>query len=101
MKLSQIVGLGTLAFLTSSVGEAAQMVYSVALDTSALAATSLGPFALNVQLNDGGTPNTNSAILSNFVFGGGAPLGNADLPAELQEASAVPCNLQTRVSSTV
>ena len=53
----------------------------ITFDTAGLVGHSAGPFALDFQLNDGsGTSDgNNSAVLTNFTFGGGSPLGSAIL----------------------
>jgi hypothetical protein len=53
------------------------VIYDVQLNTTPLIGHAAGPFSLNFQLNDGsgvGDAN-NTAVLSNFVFDGGAPAG--------------------------
>jgi hypothetical protein len=57
----------------------AQLQFKVQLDTSSLVGNSNGPFALDFQLNDGAAwgDGNNSALISNFQFGGGGPLGSA------------------------
>ena len=54
---------------------ATQILVDVRLNTTSLASSAAGPFQLDVQLNDGGDPNNNTALFSNFTFGGGGPLG--------------------------
>ena len=53
--------------------------YHVVINTSALqgAVAANGPYALDFQLNSGDTLGNNAAVISNFTFGGGAPVGNA------------------------
>jgi hypothetical protein len=55
----------------------ADAIYDVALSTSPLIGEAAGPFSLAFQLNDGsGTGDANNtAILSNFQFGGGSASG--------------------------
>jgi len=57
-------------------------LYHITIDISALGlppTSSLGPFALDFQLNSGNTLNNNTAVVSNFTFGGGgAPFGAAN-----------------------
>lgn len=56
----------------------AATVFNVNVDTSELMNHAAGPFFLNVQLNDGSGlgDGNNSAVLSNFSFGGGGALGS-------------------------
>jgi len=67
--------------LSTATGHAT--AYHVTIDTSALSlpANSVnGPFSLDFQLNSGSTLNNNSAVISNFTFGGGgAPFGLVNL----------------------
>jgi len=69
---------GACALLVASVAHA-QSVFAVQLNTSALIGNAAGPFYLDFQLNDGtGIGNgNNTAIVSQFNFNGGAPLGGA------------------------
>lgn len=52
-------------------------VYNVTLNTTSLAGHAAGPFSLEFQLTDGSGTNdrNNTAIMSNFGFGGGASAG--------------------------
>jgi hypothetical protein len=56
-------------------------LYHVTIDTSALNLPSIsgnGPFSLDFQLNNGSPVNNNTAVISNFSFGGGgAPFGQS------------------------
>lgn len=70
--------LGTCLALSPAFAEAG-LIFNVSLNTSQLAALypSVSSYALDFQLNDGdgtGTGN-NTALLSNFQFGGGAAVG--------------------------
>jgi hypothetical protein len=55
------------------------VIYNVAVESGPLIGQSAGPFALELQFNDGsGTSDgNNTAILSGFFFGGGGPTGTA------------------------
>ena len=59
---------------------------NVSLGTSALIGHPAGPFSLDFQLLDGAGTNdgNNTATLSQFVFGGGAPSGAQRLGASWQ-----------------
>ena len=59
----------------------AQLNYSVWVDTSSLIGSADGPFSLDFQLNDGSAfgDGNNSAVLSDFQFGGGSATGSANL----------------------
>lgn len=59
----------------------ASIVYNVNLSTAPLVGDSSGPFSLAFQLADGsGTGDgNNAALLTNFQFGGGGPLGSPTL----------------------
>lgn len=64
----------TLLTLSASVAHAAAFTFNVFVDTSSLAippANASAPFALDFQLVEGGGLIANSAIISNFNFGGG------------------------------
>lgn len=67
----------TAALLTASLARA-QSFFDVRLNTSPLIGHPAGPFYLDFQLNDGaGSGNgNNTAILSQFNFGGGSLLGS-------------------------
>lgn len=55
--------------------------YDISMDTAPLIGHPAGPFSLEFQLTDGsGTGDeNNTAVLSNFAFGGGAPVGTPSL----------------------
>jgi hypothetical protein len=64
-------------WIASGIGQAG-VVYDVSLTTSPLIGHPAGPFALEFQLTDGagiGDAN-NTAVLSNFIFNGGAAVGS-------------------------
>lgn len=64
----------TLLVLSSTAAHAASFTFNVFVNTSALTtapANVSAPFALDFQLNEGGGLIPNSAIISNFNFGGG------------------------------
>lgn len=75
MNLKLISALAILAVSAVAPVGATQMLVDVQLNTTSLASSAAGPFQLDVQLNDGGDPNNNTASLFNFSFGGGGPLG--------------------------
>jgi len=79
-------------FLSASAANAA--VYHVSIDTSTLTATGNGPFSLDFQFNGGDTPGNNTALISNFDFGGGSATGSATL------SGSVTGSLLTSVSFT-
>ena len=79
-------------FLSSAAAHAA--VYHVSIDTSTLTATGNGPFSLDFQFNGGDTPGNNTALISNFDFGGGSATGSANL------TGSVTGSLLTSVSFT-
>ena len=66
--LSVIVGLwlGLSASLCHAVS------FTISVDTTPLVGNPAGPFALNLQLTDGGGTANNTATLSDFNFGGGS-----------------------------
>jgi len=70
-----------LAALTCSAAaftvSAADFAYRISLNTTPLMSHPAGPFFVDFQLNDGGGVGNgnNSAVISHFTFGGGAPLG--------------------------
>jgi hypothetical protein len=73
-------GIGVAVFLGLLVccsAGSAQIAFNVTLDTSTLGGFP-GPFAIDFQLNDGsGTGDANNtATITNFLFGGGAPSGS-------------------------
>lgn len=68
---------GAAALLCASLADA-QLNYNVVFDTSSLASSASAPFAVDFQLI-GGSPNGNTATLSNFVFGGGSATGSSNL----------------------
>lgn len=70
----------TLSFACLQAGHAA-VLFNVSLDTTPLIGHPAAPFFLEFQLNDGlgiGDAN-NTALLSNFDFGSGMPVGTATL----------------------
>jgi len=66
--------------LFSSIAHAS-VLYDIAMNTIPLIGHSAGPFSVEFQLNDGsGTGDgNNTAILSDFMFNGGAPVGSPTL----------------------
>jgi hypothetical protein len=94
-KCLAVIALTTICVIgNAAAGRAAPILYDVTLDTTALIGRS-GPFWLNFQFNDGGGDAINSAILSNFDFGGGAAI---DEPIEL--AGGAFGNLSSSVTLT-
>lgn len=84
MKLPSFLPLASTALVCAfalfiSPAARAQAVFEINVNTSALIGHPAGPFYLDFQLNDGaGVGNgNNTATLSGFSFGGGAPLGAA------------------------
>lgn len=73
--------LGFAGLLLSSVSSYAQNLH-VVINTSSLSLApnaALAPYSLDFQLNSGNTLGNNTAVLSNFAFGGGgAPFGAAN-----------------------
>ena len=68
------------AGLVLSAASALAQAFHVEINTSALSSPTGGaaaPFSLDFQLNSGDTLNNNTAVISNFTFDGGAPLGSA------------------------
>lgn len=61
--------------LNAAESQASTMSYHVTVTTAALLGSPSAPFALDFQLN-GGSPNGNTATISNFTFGGGAATSN-------------------------
>ena len=59
----------------------ANFIFTVTLDTTSLIGDPAGPFSIEFQLNDGSGTNdgNNTALLSDFQFGGGMPVGSATL----------------------
>jgi hypothetical protein len=59
----------------------ASLIFHVVLDTTPLIGHPAGPFSLEFQLNDGSGTNdgNNTALLSDFDFHGGSPVGMATL----------------------
>jgi len=59
----------------------ADFIFSVVTDTAPLIGHPAGPFSLEFQLNDGSGTNdgNNTALLSDFDFHGGHPVGSATL----------------------
>jgi len=90
-----IVGLVLGMFLWGASQAHADAVFNVSLDTSQLSVLHPGAsFALDFQLNDGSGSGdgNNTAILTNFLFGGGSASGSPDL------FGGVSGNLSTTVS---
>lgn len=67
------LGLTALLALGSVTSARADLNFNVSLDTSALVG---GSYFLDFQLNDGDGVANNSALLSNFLFGGGSAAGS-------------------------
>jgi hypothetical protein len=59
----------------------AGIVYDISMNTGPLGSHPAGPFSLEFQLNDGSGTNdgNNTAVLSNFLFNGGAAVGSPTL----------------------
>ena len=76
LKLTLFVGM-----LAGFTGAQADLLFTVNLDTTLLINHVAAPFFVEFQLNDGsGTDHgNNTALLSNFDFGDGSPLGSASL----------------------
>ncbi len=79
MKVRSLLATAAILMAANPNGRAATLLYSVTLDTTSLAASASGPFVLDAQLNDGGDPANNTAVLSSFSFGGGAAFGPPSL----------------------
>ncbi|MES1254648.1 MAG: NF038129 family PEP-CTERM protein [Acidobacteriota bacterium] len=75
--LTTAICAGVLA--VSTLASATPITFHVAVNTAPLVGNASGPFAIDFQLNDGGGGVSNTATLFNFGFGGGAPLGPANL----------------------
>jgi hypothetical protein len=80
MKTNQLLkasfALATGLLLSSAASQAA--LYQVTIDTTLLTgppASLNGPFSLDFQFNSGDTLGNNTAIISNFSFGGGSASG--------------------------
>ncbi len=73
--------LGVASLLLTPTSSLAQN-FHVTVNTTALTTlpnSANAPFSLDFQLNSGATLNNNSAVISNFTFGGGgAPFGSAN-----------------------
>ena len=67
-------GLGVITglWLGLSVSLCYVVSFTVSIDTTPLAGNLAGPFALDLQLIDGGGTANNTVILSTFDFGGGS-----------------------------
>lgn len=63
----------------STLASATPITFHVAVDTAPLVGNASGPFAIDFLLTDGGGGVANTATLFNFGFGGGGPLGPANL----------------------
>ena len=70
----------TATLCSASVAQA-ELLFSLELDTSSLIGHIASPFFIEFQLNDGSGAGdgNNTALLSNFAFGGGTALGSATL----------------------
>src|SRR5262245_43890975 len=55
----------------------ADVIYDVSLNTAPLIGHPAGPFALELQFNDGNATGdgNNTALVSDFIFGAGSPTG--------------------------
>ena len=92
--------LGVAALLVSTAH--GQLAYRVSVDTSLLTAHPAGPFYLDFQLNDGSGlgDGNNTAMLTNFNFGGGSATGagtsfgdvSGDLYSGVTQADSTPLN---------
>lgn len=78
--------IGLTIVLTPATSWAGLITYDIGLNTAPLIGHPAGPFLIEFQLNDGsGTGDgNNTALLSDLVFGGGAPVG---VPAFIGGAS--------------
>jgi hypothetical protein len=76
MKTNRLFTIAAALILSTAASQA--VTYRVTLDTLALVGNSNAPFSLDFQLNDsdGFSLNNNSALLSNFYFGTGSPVGS-------------------------
>ena len=79
------------------VARAQSVAYHVALDTSGLEPSFRGPFALDFQFDDGGTPDNNTVTLTNFAFGGGSA---ANAPSELNGGASGSANSTIALADT-
>lgn len=83
MRSSVLSSLRTAALAAVALGCAsfahAQMAFNVTLNTSALTGSAANPLYLDFQLNDGASwgDANNTAVISNFKFGGGSALAPA------------------------
>src|SRR5271167_1357003 len=75
-----LLAVGLFAFIPAA-ARADVINYDMSMNTAPLIGHPAGPFSLEFQLNDGsGTgDDNNTAVLSNFTFGGGAPVGAPSL----------------------
>ena len=69
--------IGWIFVLTPTASWAGSITYNIALNTAPLIGHAAGPFSIEFQLNDGSGMGdaSNTALLSNFIFGGGAAAG--------------------------
>lgn len=81
-KFRALALFGVAGLLLSPAASFGQL-FHVEINTAALglpANSTSAPFALDFQLNSGNTLNNNTAVISNFTFGGGgAPFGAANV----------------------
>jgi hypothetical protein len=82
MKYNTIINrtIACAAGLVLSAATTQAALYHVSIDTAALLlspASSGAPFSLDFQFNDGGTLGNNTAVVSNFNFGGGLATGTS------------------------
>jgi hypothetical protein len=72
------IGLFACAFALYSVSASALTAeYQFTVNTSSLVGNTNGPYYVDFQMNSGGGPFANTAIVNNFNFGGGSAVGSA------------------------
>ena len=80
--LAHMLRLSALTAILCSISVAqAELLFALELDTRSLIGHIAAPFFIEFQLNDGSGEGdgNNTALLSNFAFGGGTALGSATL----------------------
>src|SRR4051812_19466391 len=79
-RLAHINGLAALLVCLVPAAARADIIFNVSMNTAPLIGHPAGPFSIDFQLNNGSGPLAdNTATISNFNFGGGAPAGTPTL----------------------
>lgn len=72
-KITTSLGMLTCAVALLAASSSQAVEYQVTVNTTSLIGNANAPFYVDFQLNSGGGPFSNTAVVNNFNFGGGSP----------------------------